>query len=170
MQAELAKAFAEHRGQVRAWARGFGVWERDVEDAAQDVAVAMVRGFHSYDRARPLGPWLKTITFRVVRDRWARKGGSDRVTKTGVVDPVDAGAGAPELLEDQERAAEVREALAELAPELRSVLELCAVEELTQEAAAAALNVPVPTVQSWLRRGKVDLARRIIRARARRRS
>lgn len=108
-------------------------------------------------------PWLLVTTNNVVRNvaRAARRhrAAMDRIASLAPVraeseeafDDVDSG---------PERSA-VRHALAQLRPPDRDVLVLCVVSELSMEAAAAALGVPVGTVKSRLSRAKRRLADRL---------
>ena len=45
--------------------RRLGVTERDVEDMAHEVFVAVHRELDKYDRARPIRPWLFAFCFRI---------------------------------------------------------------------------------------------------------
>jgi RNA polymerase sigma-70 factor (ECF subfamily) len=73
------------------------------------------------------------------------------------LDPVDRAESAHDKLEEQDRAVEVRAAVAKLPPERRLVLLLREVEERSYEEIAAVTGVPVGTVRSRLARAREDL-------------
>jgi len=46
----------------------------DIEDAVQDVLLTVHAVRHTYDPARPFGPWLVAIAYRRIADRLRRRG------------------------------------------------------------------------------------------------
>src|ERR1700688_4665276 len=64
----LAELYAARFDEVESSVRFFGVPERDAWDVAQDVFVRVHASLPQYDPARPIGPWLKTITYRTAVD------------------------------------------------------------------------------------------------------
>ncbi|MBA7466473.1 hypothetical protein ES707_01657 [subsurface metagenome] len=60
------------RSLAARWHRDLG----DVEDAVQDVLLAVHSIRHTYDPARPFAPWLVAIANRRFIDRLRRQGGA----------------------------------------------------------------------------------------------
>ena len=136
------------------------------EDVVQDVFLAVIRDAERYrpDRSGVL-PWLLGIAHNHVR-RWrhrrifsalppdealGRSGGDGSRLRTKT-DPIA----------DMTRAqheAELSRALLSLPARYREVIVLCDLQELTYEAAAAALGCAVGTIRSRLHRGRARLAR-----------
>ena len=75
---------------VRLLIRSRGVPERDIEDVAQQIFAAVHRALPSFDPARPLKPWLKTIALRIIRDYFELGCiKNERLTGTGNLDAQD---------------------------------------------------------------------------------
>jgi RNA polymerase sigma-70 factor (ECF subfamily) len=75
--------------------------------------------------------------------------------------------GALEGLEAAEEVRHLRQALASLEESQRKVVELVDIEELSYEAAALVLKVPVNTVRSRLSRARQQLKSKMLRLRKR---
>jgi RNA polymerase sigma-70 factor, ECF subfamily len=122
------------------------------EDIAQEAFLAAVRALHRFDRRRPFGPWLHRIVVNRAID-WVRA--RTQRAEVELVDveaaPADGPDGLPTLVE----------ALAELPPEQRAVIVLRHFLEYTPGEIARMLELPRGTVNSRLRRGLDELARRL---------
>lgn len=123
---------------LRALGRRRGLDAAACEDLAQDVLMTVHRVRHTYDPARPFGPWLIAIAQRRLIDRLRRDG---RLRRHETHDPgaVETFAAAPakDRLEADEAAALLREAIAALPPRQREALELTKLQELSVADAAA---------------------------------
>jgi RNA polymerase sigma-70 factor (ECF subfamily) len=125
------------------------------EDIAQEAFLAAVRNLDRFDRRRPFGPWLHRIVVNRAID-WARARSLRREV-------------GPTLLETQPvhdarsnpHAQTLAEGLAELSPEHRAVIVLRHLLEYTPGEIAELLGLPRGTVNSRLRRGLDELARRL---------
>lgn len=115
----------------------------ELEDAVQEILLAIHGIRHTYERGRPFKPWLATIASRRLVDLYRRRSHRRKHEQEQEVDlefhtdPGDAGA-EPEAYVD--RAGEqrrVREAVASLPPRQREALELLRLRELSLEEAAA---------------------------------
>jgi len=60
--------FRDHLGYVWHALRRLGVHDRDLEDVAHDVFLAVLKKLDHYDPARPLRPWLFGFAFRFASD------------------------------------------------------------------------------------------------------
>jgi len=130
--------------------RRFGARERDREDLAHDVFVAVHRSLGRYDQDRPLRPWLFGIAFRVVSD-YRRKASFEREI------PVDehATASTPPMalahLEAAERRALVTAGLERLPLDQRAVFVMHEMEGVAVVEIARALGISDNTCYSRLR-------------------
>lgn len=123
------------------------------EDIAQEAFLAALAALDGFDRARPLGPWLRRIVANraidLVRCRTARCEVEDGPLAHRSADP-EAGF-SDELLA----------AVAGLPDEQRTVVVLRHLLELTPSEIAATVGAPVGTVNSRLRRA-LDALRAIL--------
>lgn len=130
----------------------------DAEDAIQDAWMQVWRRSATYDTHRgTVGAWLVTVARTRALDRWRSKatrtrieGGVDPEPLVPPVDPAaDAVAG--------QIGVRVRDALAQLQPQQRQVLEIAYFEGLSQTEIAERLKAPLGTVKSWTRQGLMRL-------------
>lgn len=137
---------------VLRWCRRLGGPRVIADDAAQDVLVVVFQRIRAVRTPDDLGPWVFGVTRRVLADhrrrawvlRWIPGLSPDR--------------GAPARAELSCEASEVQELLERLPAAQREAFVLCAVEEHTDEEAAALLAVPVGTLKSRLRLARARLA------------
>ncbi|MGI5864265.1 MAG: RNA polymerase sigma factor [Myxococcales bacterium] len=143
------------------------------EDEAADIAQeTFVRAWSTIEELREpaaaLG-WLCRIARNLARDRtrgwwWSRRRplGSDDEAALRLVRS-DGGQRPDDALASAQLGAQVRRALAALGEKHRVVLELREVDGMDYEEIAAALGVPVGTVESRLHRARKALAKRLER-------
>jgi RNA polymerase sigma-70 factor (ECF subfamily) len=159
-----------YRRPVWAYLGRAGVDSAAFDDLFQDIFIKVHRAVGSFDASRPGHPWIFTIVANTVRShlRQARvrrllqavkPAGSDTRDDSGAIDFEDP---AP----DAERTASARQAiglvqteLQRLRPVERQVVLLACVEKLPQADIAAALDLPVNTVKTHLRRARLTLGR-----------
>ena len=130
------------------------------EEVTLDVYTQVWRQATSYDRSRgtPLA-WLLTIARTRAIDR-LRSGRQEKQRSEPLesADTVKAPAGDPEETSAlSEQQAIVREALAELAPDQREVIELAYYQGLSQSEIASTLGQPLGTVKTRTRLGLIKL-------------
>src|ERR671928_721383 len=125
------------------------------EDIAQEAFLAAVRALDRFDRRRPFGPWLHRIVVNRAID-WSRARALRREAGEAGLEAV-AAAAPPDNPHSRTLAA----ALAELSPEHRAVIVLRHLLEYTPGEIAELLGLPRGTVNSRLRRGLDELARRL---------
>ena len=169
-EAFFARIYQQEFDFVWRLVRRFGGRERDREDLAHDVFVAVHRSLESYDRGRPLRPWLFGVTFRVVSD-YRRRARFDREVP---VEDHGAAATAPvahQVLEQGERQALVASGLDRLPFDQRVVFVMHELEGASVPEIAQALGIPENTCYSRLRlaRGRFSSAVRAIAASQKRR-
>jgi RNA polymerase sigma-70 factor (ECF subfamily) len=130
------------------------------KDAGDDlVQAACERALARLDQFEP-GSRLDSWMYRIVQTIWLDRGRRQR-TRGSEIDPdlvalSDHGLGARRA-EDRLTLARVREAVAALPEEQRSVLALVAIEGLSYRDAAETLGIPVGTVMSRLARARARL-------------
>jgi RNA polymerase sigma-70 factor (ECF subfamily) len=125
------------------------------EDIAQEAFLAAVRNLDRFDRRRPFGAWLHRIVVNRAID-WARARALRRETSAAPLETV-AAAEPPR----NPHAETLAEGLAELSPEHRAVIVLRHLLDYTPGEIAELLGLPRGTVNSRLRRGLDELARRL---------
>ena len=130
----------------------------DAEDAAQEAFLRLFRHLDKWDPARPLRPWLMTITAnrcRTALTRRKRKG----ALLPGDLDPADSSV-APC---DADLAEELQLAVDTLRDDHRLAFVLFHHEELSLREVAAALGRPDGTIKTWLHRARKQLAEYLAR-------
>ncbi len=119
----------------------------DIEDAVQEVLLTVHAIRHTYDPARPFGPWLVAIANRRVVDGLRRRG------RTGAREtPLDAEHetfAAPEANyhEAASEARALREAVESLPPGQREAIKLLKLKEMSLKEAALATGMSVAALK-----------------------
>jgi RNA polymerase sigma-70 factor (ECF subfamily) len=138
---------------------GFARWlTRDpvlAQDLAHDAMLRALRYFHAF-RGEEARPWL----LRIVRNTWV-----DLRARRGADQPLEMAENRPADGPDPEQSAvagdrrrQVARALAALPAEMREVVVLREIQDLSYKQIAAVLDVPVGTVMSRLARAREKLA------------
>lgn len=125
------------------------------EDIAQEAFLAALRTLDRFDRRRPFGPWLHRIVVNRAID-WSRARSLRRESGESALGVVAAPA-----VSDNPHAQTLAAALSELSPEHRAVIVLRHLLEYTPGEIAEVLGLPRGTVNSRLRRGLDELAKRL---------
>jgi RNA polymerase sigma-70 factor, ECF subfamily len=125
-------------------------------DACQEALVAMLRGLASYRGEAQFSTWLYHLTTRVCLMQRRKHVARHRllVEDPPTDDVVDTQPGPLATTLSHEVQGVVREHLRRLPEEFRATIILRELEGLSYEEIAAALRVPVGTVQSRLNRGR----------------
>lgn len=151
---------AAYRRPVYSYLVRSGVAEADRDDVFQGIFLKIHAAADSYDPARPLAPWLFTIVANSVRNHFR-----DRAPANDPIAPEDD---SPDPSPDPESIASARqtlawleEALTALPPAQREVLLMVAIVGLRQQDVAQALDLPLNTVKTHLRRARLALAARL---------
>ncbi len=141
-------------------AYGFARWlTRDpvaAQDLAQESLLRALRYFHSF-RGEEARPWL----LRIVRNTWTdlrlRKGAESLPLEAAENEAAD-GPDPEQSAMAGDRRRHVAAALAALPVEVREVLVLREIEDLSYKQIAAVLDLPIGTVMSRLARAREKLA------------
>jgi RNA polymerase sigma-70 factor (ECF subfamily) len=133
-------------------------------DTAYDVVQdALVRAFvklETFERSSAFYTWLYRIAFNVAISRRRREKPAvsvEQSRETSGHEPVDNGDPPAARLEQQERAVQVRTALATLTEEHRAILILREVDGCPYEQIAEILDLPIGTIRSRLHRARLQL-------------
>ena len=158
------RAFAEivraHQGPVFSIALRMLGAHHAAEDLAQDVFLQLYRKLDAIETMEHLGFWLRRVTANLAIDRLRR-------LPYSATQPLEEGAGvAAEAAEDDmlmSRA--LAQLLGELAPQARAVMLLRYQEDQDVAQIAAALEMPLNTVKSHIKRSLTALRGKMIGAR-----
>jgi len=162
----VERIYAEHIGYLWDFLRHIGVPESDIEDVAHDAFLVVHRRLDSFDRSRPLRPWLSGIAVRVAA-AYRRRGHRRREVMTEEIHAMDPGPGAEAELSVRRARTVLLQALEHLDAERRVIFVLHELEELSVPEIAALLEVPLNTVYSRLRRGRAQFSAVVRRLQAR---
>jgi RNA polymerase sigma-70 factor (ECF subfamily) len=149
------------RGQVRSLVGP----TRDLEDLTQATLEQVVRAIGGFEGRCDLRTFTYRIASRVVMNHWRSLKRYFRRFVAGVDDAPDPSTEEedPAGLLEQQRAKRLHHHLERLSAEQRLVVILSDLEELPASAIAEIVECPEATVRSRLKRGRADLARRLLR-------
>jgi RNA polymerase sigma-70 factor, ECF subfamily len=141
----------------------------DADDAADAVQESFVRAYRSLARLREgsdFGAWFRSILRNHCMDRLRAVSRRRRIP---IDDATAAEAGWTEpagssVIEEQQMAAAVRDALGRISPEHREILMLKEVEDMSYAEIALAMDIPMGTVASRLYHARAALRRAALAA------
>lgn len=132
----------------------------DARDLVQEAFLQAFSRLKSFQGASAFYTWLYRIAFNMSLS-WKRrqrpKFSIDHARDEAGDEPIDHGARPEQVLDQQERARQVRRALAALNDEHRRVLVLREMEGASYETIAEILDIPIGTVRSRLHRARLEL-------------
>jgi RNA polymerase sigma-70 factor (ECF subfamily) len=172
---ELALARRARRGDTAAFDALVGRFHRpvyrfcwrlvrspDAEDLAQDTFVRAFVHFERFDPERPALPWLISIARRLCLDLLRRRkvmaNAETMLPTRPSAPPVPNPEGEASLREQLGR---LERALDELDEGPREAIILFHIEGMSYRDIAAALEVPLGTVMTWLHRGRATLKKAV---------
>jgi RNA polymerase sigma-70 factor, ECF subfamily len=125
------------------------------EDLVQSACMRAIAAQASWQSGTNFSAWI----FRIVRNLWLDQLRHRKVTGVEEVIDDETALVAPEAsAETQLMLVQVHKAVLALPDEMREVVSLVCIEELSYREAAELLNVPIGTVMSRLARARVKLA------------
>lgn len=126
---------------------------QDAEDAAQETFVRVLKNLHRWDQQRDFEPWLLAIAGNRCRTALATR--RRRPAAEGLIEQVADDA--HDLQAAQHLAEEVNLALAKVRADYRQAFVLFHEHELSYGEIAAAMDVPLGTVKTWVHRARREL-------------
>jgi len=142
-----------------------GVTGSERDDLFQEIFCRVHRAAGTHPPVGELKPWLFAIAVNTVRSHFRKTKVRSAVQlddRPGAAAPAPTD-GADRVVEAKQTAAWIEAQLDELPLEQREVLVLCCIEGIDQDAAARALDVPLNTVKTRLRRARLALAEAALR-------
>ncbi|MCC7417477.1 MAG: RNA polymerase sigma factor [Acidobacteria bacterium] len=143
----------------------------EAEDLAQDIFLKIFRSLDTFDRRANFQTWLISVSRNLCIDHYrsVRKEREtvDRGVDASTLSPVSKEASPVQALEQRDRVALLRQAMAALPETLRTAVLMRDIQELSYQEIADALRLPEGTVKSRINRGRTELARQIRKLRDR---
>ncbi len=135
----------------------------DVEDAVQDVLLTVHSIRHTYDAARPFGPWLVAIARRRIVD-WLRRQGR-AMAREVEFDPDDETFLPPQtnIVEQASGERALRKAIEQLPPGQREAIRLMKLEELSLKEAAVKSGMSIAALKVATHRALKSLRKQFAR-------
>ena len=141
----------------------------EAEDLTQDIFLKIFKSLGTFDRRANFQTWLISVSRNLCIDHYRsvrqERRTIDRQVDPDELSPVSHEPGPIAALEQQDRVALLREALAALPESLRTAVLMRDIQELTYQEIADQLRLPEGTVKSRINRGRTELARQIRRMR-----
>jgi len=134
---------------------------QDAEDMAQETFIRAHQRLASYDAARPFGPWIRRVAANICLNALKSRKANFIIDEERDAVP-DTQASNPEKAQARKDGIEdVQQAIQELPPHYRAVIELRHFQELSSAEIAQALEIPLSDVKSYLFRARKQLAERL---------
>lgn len=137
----------------------------EAEDLTQDIFLKIFKSLDTFDRRANFQTWLISISRNLCIDHYrsVRKEREtiDRDVDAAELAPAAAEAGPIAALEQRDRVALLRLAMAGLPDALREAVLMRDIQELSYQEIADRLGLPEGTVKSRINRGRTELARQI---------
>jgi RNA polymerase sigma factor (sigma-70 family) len=149
-----ANAYRTLLGELAAWLRRYYASRLPPamsEDAVQDVLLAIHEKRHTYDPARPFGPWLAAIA----RYKWIDR---LRSLKAEAAEPLDENIGVSDHGDTVIAGSTFQQLLAELKPPQAEAIRLVKLEGYSVEEASRATGQSVSLIKVNIHRGLKRLA------------
>jgi RNA polymerase sigma-70 factor, ECF subfamily len=161
VQSEQASSYGpllqEIAGLVRRYLRRkLTQQDADVEDLVQEVLLAVHLKRHTYDLNMPATAWVYAIARYKLIDFWRRQGRSREV---GSDDDDVFEVEGPSSIQDFETQRDLGQALAQLVPKQREVIELVKLKGLSVQEAAQSLGMSESAVKVTTHRGIQAMAK-----------
>ena len=137
------------------------------EDLTQDVFLKLYKSLDTFDRRANFQTWLISVSRNLCIDHYRsvrqERQTIDRQVDPNELSPVSHDPGPIAAIEQQDRVALLREALAALPESLRTAVLMRDIQELSYQEIADRLRLPEGTVKSRINRGRTELARHVKR-------
>jgi RNA polymerase sigma-70 factor (ECF subfamily) len=135
----------------------------EAEDLTQDIFLKIFKSLATFDRRANFQTWLISVSRNLCIDHYrsVRKEREtiDRGVNADDLSPVSVEIGPLVALERVDLAQQLRRALQDLAPTLRTAVVMRDIQDLSYQEIATQLELPEGTVKSRINRGRRELAR-----------
>jgi RNA polymerase sigma-70 factor, ECF subfamily len=139
----------------------------EAEDLTQEIFLKIFKSLDTFDRRANFQTWLISVSRNLCIDHYrsVRKEREtiDRDVDASELTPISKEVGAIALLEQQDRVALLRQALAELPEALKTAVLMRDIQEMSYQEIARKLRLPEGTVKSRINRGRTELARQVMK-------
>jgi len=161
-EAAFREIVSRYKNGLYAFLRLFLNRHELVEDVFQETFLQLFTSLESFDRNRPLRPWLFTIAANKAKDalrKWQRTnaipigtmGDSEDLSFDDVLNTVTSDGTMPyEKLQKSETSLRVRQIIADMPENLREILILAYFNRFSYKQMAEILSIPIGTVKSRL--------------------
>lgn len=161
-QAAYGALMRRHRDAIFRLARGAIGDPDEALDITQESFVAAFAALGRYDGSRPFRVWIARITLNKCRD-WGRRRAVRRFFAFAkpiddALDIADAGATPEEAARSAQEIARINAAIAALPANLKDVLLLRTIEQMSQAEAAKVLGITEKAVETRLYRARAKLS------------
>jgi RNA polymerase sigma-70 factor, ECF subfamily len=167
---EFQQVYEEHVRFVWRTLRRLGVPNEDCDDAVQDVFLIVHRKLGEFRPEAPIKYWIFRLSAGIARDHRRRRRRKDP-RQHGLIplradeEVADPRQGPGELAERSAAARLIHEVLQDLDDTKREIFVLADLEQMTAPEIAEALELPLNTVYSRLRRARSDFEEALMRRR-----
>lgn len=141
------------RATVKRGIGGAGLQGADAEDVVQDVILAIHTKRHTWDRTKPIGPWIMAITRNKLIDEIRRRGRRTEVPIDGLLDVLEAPGH-----DDAIHAHDAARVLDGLKGKARDIVQSIAIDGRTTKEVADRLGMSEVAVRVQLHRSLKSLA------------
>jgi RNA polymerase sigma-70 factor (ECF subfamily) len=139
----------------------------EAEDLTQEIFLKIFKSLDTFDRRANFQTWLISVSRNLCIDHYrsVRKEREtiDRDVDASELTPISKEVGAIALLEQQDRVALLRQALAGLPETLKTAVLMRDIQEMSYQEIARKLRLPEGTVKSRINRGRTELARQVMK-------
>ncbi|MFD0669028.1 RNA polymerase sigma factor [Ramlibacter sp. MAHUQ-53] len=162
-EALFRKLVHDHRQRLYRFVVKHIGWGTDAEDITQQAFVEAAHSYSTFKGESELSTWLYGIAMNLVRNYLSRSPHRRYVFEDDeVLNETSSNRPDPsEQLAQTQSVKALQKALEELPSEMRDVLLLVALDELSYEEAAVMLSIPVGTVRSRVSRARASLRKRL---------
>ncbi len=155
------KLIRQYRSMIYTYLTRYGIDHSIRDDLCQDVFIRIHQNAHTYKPARPLAPWIVTITVNCVRNFRRQQGRNLEFLKRfseAHDDEQDEQAMTEDRLDQQAQLRWLEQEIRELPETQREVLVLTTLKGLKMKDIARIMSLPENTVKTHLRRARLALA------------
>ncbi|PHQ36518.1 RNA polymerase subunit sigma-70 [Rhodopirellula bahusiensis] len=159
MDSAFTELFRRHRDLVyRVCVRWLG-HHQDAEDLTQETFRRVAASIQSWDRSRPIEPWLTTIAGNRCRSFLAKQKSKPKLAGIDETHVAIQGVGSPASGIQANQS--LRDAMASLPASSRQAFELVHFDGMSYEQASSVMGHPAGTIKTWVHRARLQVIRRV---------